>query len=364
MKPMTIALILLLVAGLGLGMVLILPKQKTDPPAAEAPPVNVEVEIVRPVPEMDDPLNLPGVVEPNQVVHVAAEVAGRVKRVAVEEGQFCRAGTPLIYLNDDLLKAEYERAAAQADFDRKEYARVERLFRQGVPTEKERDQAAARRAVSSAALDEAAARLARTVISMPIDGVLNDVPVDEGEYVQPGTTVAEVVDMKTAKVVIYVPEKDVHFVQVGRDATIRATARDEEQTLRGQVTLVSELAEERTRTTRVEIAVPNGERLLRSGQIVEVVMVRRTLADVIMIPLRAVIPLENGKLVYVEKAGRADRREVSLGFLRGRRVRVLAGLQTGDRLIVEGHRYVSPGQSVKVEQVSEAPAGPSPQAIN
>ena len=65
-----------------------------------------------------------------------------------------------------------------------------------------------------------------------------------------------------------------------------------------------------------------------------------------MIPLAAVIPLEEGYQVFVNDGGRAAKRIVKHGFLKGTRVLVTDGLRAGERLIVDGHRFVSPGQKV------------------
>ncbi|MBU0617299.1 MAG: hypothetical protein KKI02_06265, partial [Planctomycetes bacterium] len=129
----------------------------------------------------------------------------------------------------------------------------------------------------------------------------------------------------------------------------------EETRLTGQVSYISELADELTRTTRVEITVGNPEHRLRSGQIIRARLTRRVLTDVIMIPLGSVIPLEQGRVVYVANDGQAERREVELGLIKGRSVRILSGLKAGDRVIVAGHRYVGPGQPVTVveQQSSE-----------
>ena len=87
-----------------------------------------------------------------------------------------------------------------------------------------------------------------------------------------------------------------------------------------------------------------------------------------MIPLGAVIPLEDSKSVYVVQDGKAQRSEVELGFMTGWQVQVIKGLSPGDRLIVSGHRFVAPGQAVR-ERPSQpaanratsqpAPEGPS-----
>ena len=88
--------------------------------------------------------------------------------------------------------------------------------------------------------------------------------------------------------------------------------------------------------------------LIRSGQIVRVRLTRRVLKNIIMVPLLAVIPMEDAKAVYVVEAGKAERREVKLGFLKGRSVLIRDGLRSGDQLIIAGHRYVGPGQPVRV----------------
>jgi len=67
-----------------------------------------------------------------------------------------------------------------------------------------------------------------------------------------------------------------------------------------------------------------------------------------MIPLLAVIPMEDGKAVYVVESGLAQRWKVTLGVIKGDRVQVIKGLRSGVRLIVSGHRFVAPGQKVNV----------------
>jgi len=98
----------------------------------------------------------------------------------------------------------------------------------------------------------------------------------------------------------------------------------------------------------VEVSIDNRDGRLRTGKIVDVVLTRRVLKDVILVPLVAVIPRKDDKVVYVVNGNKADRRTVELGLMRGRDVRILSGLSSGDRLIVSGHKYVAPGRTVNV----------------
>jgi len=342
------------------------PYQPPPAPARDLT-VNVVVQPVRITPELEDTLDLTGVVQPNRVVRVAAEVAGRIERLGqrfravawagqmidagttLAEGEPVEAGQPILYLNRDLLEARCQRAQAQYEYDEREYRRILELFERGATSTTERDDARTRRDISKAAWDEVTRELERTTILAPISGILNRLPMEVGEYATPGDCVAEIVELDPVKVVVDVPERDVQYLQVGQRGEISPLAAAQDPRI-GQITYVNAIADEGTRTTRIEITVDNPGHVLRSGQIVRARLVRRVLRDVIMIPLASVIPLEEGREVYVVNGEQAERREVELGLIKGRSIQVCRGLQEGDLLIVEGHRYVGAGQPVRIVQ--------------
>ena len=330
-------------------------EQAPPPPQADRAPVNVKVQVVEAIRDYRDTVQLPGVVEPNEVVTVSAEVAGRVERLACEEGRPCKAGDRMIFLNTDILKAEHDSATAQAEFAAREQQRLDRALQRGVATTMEVDTARTQVAAAKAALDLARANLDRATIVAPTRGILDDLPVEVGEYVTPGMPVAEIVDVETVKVVVDVPERDVRSLSAEHPTKpeIFVDSLDGRK-LTGEITYISEVADDLARTTRVEISVPNppdarGRRPLRSGQIVKVVLTREVLPKAILIPLAAVIPLEDGYRVYVVNDDRAHDRTIQLGFFRGNRVQVVGGgLAEGEKLIVSGERYVAPDQAVRI----------------
>ena len=342
-----------------------LPARTSDVPASDPAPVNVRVEVIHALAEMADTIVLHGVIEPNRNVKVAAEVSGQIESYGqrktqtvwegrtfkvgqtIAEGEPIAKGDEIVLLNTDLLQAVYDRARAQAEYDVREYARMQTLFKRKVAARGELDQTQTKMAVSQAALVEVAKRLERATIKAPINGILDRLPEEVGQFVQPGTCVGRIVDMTIAKVIVEIPEKDIHYFKVSAPATVLIDPLDGRETI-GKITFISELSDEQTRTTRIEISVDNENRLLRSGQIVRVRLTRQVLNEVVMIPLEAVIPLEDGKVVYVVEGDVSLRREVKLGFFRGARVRILEGLSDGERLIVSGHRYVGEDQKVRV----------------
>ncbi len=343
-----ITLVILLGAIAVLAAITQIPAPKREAVVTEAPPVNVSVMTVTAEPVLPDTFDLPAAVEPNRIVAVAAEVAGGIEQIPPKEGCVVQAGDLLVQLNTDLIKPQVEIARAQFNRDKIQYERMAALVKTDATSRSDLDDATTKLATSEAQLKEVEARLQRTHIVAPITGILNDLPVEEGEYVQVGTAVAEIVETDPVKVVVQVPERDIPFFSVGQKTEVLADIKEREQSATGAITFISELADLQTRSTRLEITVPNKGGLLRSGQIVRARLTRRILENVVMIPLRAVIPMEEGKAAYVVESGLAQRRDVTLGVIKGDRVQVTRGLQPGDQLIISGHRFVAPGQKVNV----------------
>ncbi len=351
------ALILLTaLAGVVL-LAVVLPKKSDDKPPSERPPVNVETVVVRPESQVLDTFDIVGKVEADRVVEVSAEVAGRVERILRREGRPIRTGEPIIRLNTDILRAEFDRAKAQHQFDGSEYKHITDLHKRGAAAATELNQARTRAAVSKAAFDIAEAHLKRATIVAPFDGTLDKIIPEVGTYVNIGDAVAKIVDSDPAKVVVDVPECDVPFLEIGQEEKVFIKGRPKKP-LTGKVTYISKLIDPAANTTRVEISIDNRTGLLRNGQIVHVRLLRQELTDAILIPLEAVIPMEKGKkVVYVVEDGKAVRREVKieLTLLSKECVCIRNGLTEGERLIVKGLRFVSPGRAVREKRL-EGPA--------
>lgn len=339
--------LLIIVLGVA-GVVLVsrIPKREAEVVETLSAPVNVSVLEITPEPEVQDTFDLPAVVEPNRVTTVSAEIAGRIETIACTKGQKVRPNDVLVTLNTDLLVPQYNAAEAQYERDRLEWERMKDLVQKKATAQRDLDDAATKMTIGKGTVHRIRATMDRCLIRAPSHGVLNDLSVELGEYLDPGVPVAQLVDTETVKVAVGLPERDVPYFSVGQTAEILVTLRGADETFSGTITFISEIADLQTRSTRMEIMLPNPDHLLHSGQIVRVRLTRQTLRNAIFIPLLAVIPMESGKAVYVVEDNRAVRREVKLGVIQGERIQILSGLNAADQLIVEGHRFVAPGLEV------------------
>jgi RND family efflux transporter MFP subunit len=369
--------------------------------------IAVETALIRLRPELEDRFELKGVVEPNRVGRVPAEVSETIDFIAprnadklraqalantrelasrvmdpdrladmdpevlemlaeyaickelvsdeaeaIDKGDKVVRGQPLLYLNTDRLLAAYNQARAQMEYDLRELEKYRRLESEGGASIKDVEDRRLLYETSRASMEAARANLLRAVVRSPIEGTLNRLMVERGELVGPGSanvTVAEVVDESRLKVAVDIPEADIAYFQLGQEHTVTEVAgRAVER--KGTVSYISKTAEGSARKTRIELLMdPEARSVIRPGNIVTVRLRRRILKNVVLAPLQAIIPGNNQKIAYVSSEGRAQRRllEIDLRTVRGTDVLVRSGLTPGDRLIVRGHRQCADGQKIR-----------------
>ena len=109
----------------------------------------------------------------------------------------------------------------------------------------------------------------RLTIMAPFAGYLETDTAELGSLLQPGSPCARIIQLDPIKLVGFVPEAQVDRVTVGAIAGARlASGRD----AMGEVSFVSRSADERTRTFRVEITVPNPDVAIRDGQTADILI--------------------------------------------------------------------------------------------
>jgi RND family efflux transporter MFP subunit len=203
------------------------------------------------------------------------------------------------------------------------------------PTELEIQQAETRVAQAQARLDSAELALSKTELRAPFDGFVADIPVEPGSLVQPGVTVATLVDVDPLSVTVQIDEIDISSIQPGMDVRVEVDALPntfleaelEKVALTGQQTaggIVNYDAE-----VRLEESNP----LVRVGMTAEANIVIAQAEDVLVIP-NAFIRLDRQRneafVQVVTGDNELEERQVSLGLRGPDFSEVTDGLQEGD----------------------------------
>jgi multidrug efflux system membrane fusion protein len=158
--------------------------------------------------------------------------------------------------------ARLEEAEALIIQTQLQYEAAERLRGQQFVSEAQIAEAKARLVGAEAEKQTILDDIDYTTIEAPFDGVLQERTVEIGDYVQSGDTVAFIVDTDPMIVVGEVNEREVHSLGIGNSGSARLV---DGTTVDGTIRYLAPVADESTRTFRVELAVPNPEGNLRAG---------------------------------------------------------------------------------------------------
>lgn len=319
---------------------------KKPKPQAKEKLTNVAVQVIGARP-MVDHLTIRGMIDPWTSVSLSAETSGKLVFVAKDEGGRVSKGERLFGIDTAILKANLEAAEARARYAATTHERTKKMFADEAISKDELDRTEAEMDAARATVELCRARLADADVFSPIDGVLDSVVAEVGEFLSPGQPLGEVVDTSRVKVIMPVPEKDVKFIHLGDqvEMVIEALA---DGVRRGKVIFVKQVADPVTLTFPVHVEVANAEGLIRPGMIAKVNLVRRRFEKAIAVNIFYVLRHEKGYRVFVEQDGLACARDVVIGIFDGQMVQIVSGLAEGDLLIVKGQRELVDGVKVKV----------------
>ena len=326
------------------------------PPAM--PPMPVDVDVARRQ-SVVDAVRATGRIEAVNAIELRPDEQGRVTALLFREGQSVAAGTPLVKIDDAMLKAQTERAKADRDLSTQQLDRVRRLRAQNAatPADLERAEAASRSAEAGLALLEL--QLERTTVRAPFAGSIGQRFVSVGDYVTTGSRLLTLQTVDPQRAVIEVPERYAVKLRPGQIVEFTVAAQ-EGRTFRARVDFIDPVVQTESRTILVKASAPNASRLLKPGMFVEARLATDTRANAIVVPEDAIQPMRSANVVWAVVDGKAARRVVTLGVRSAGMVEILNGVQAGETVVVGGLERMGEGMPVAPRPKGQAtpPAAP------
>lgn len=313
-------------------------------PGGGMPPMPVDVDTARRS-AVVDAVRATGRIEAVSAVELRPDEAGRVVQLLFTEGQAVDSGTPLVRIDDALLRAEAERAAADRDLARQQLERARRLRAENAaaPADVERAEAAARSA--EAALAVLQLQIERSTVRAPFAGVVGQRYVSAGDYVTTGTRLLTLQTTDPQRAVIEVPERYAGELRIGRPVEFTVAAQPG-RTFRATVEFVDPVVQEESRAIVVKARAPNPGGLLKAGMFIEARLAVATREGAVVVPEAAVQPLRTANVVWAVVDGKASRRVVQLGVRSEGTVEVLSGVEPGELVVVGGLERMGEGMAV------------------
>ncbi|MQA91081.1 MAG: efflux RND transporter periplasmic adaptor subunit [Gemmatimonas sp.] len=317
--------------------------------------VSVEVAEVQAA-SFADFVQIVGRIEADHDVTISAEESGTIRELLVEKGGFVQEGQPIARIDDSVLRPQSEQAAAEATLAQETWERQRRLWEEDrVGSEINYLQARYQAETAAAGARALQERLDRTVVRAPISGVLDDRLVEVGTLVSPGTPIGRILDTRTVKVAGGVPERYAGQIETGSEVQIGIEGAVG-VSFTGEVNFVGAAVDQENRSFPIELHVPNEDGRLKPGMVVNVRVLRETVAEALVIPQEAVLREEDGYAVFVaiDRGGElfAESRPVALGPSQGNQVMIDEGLDVGDQVIVVGQTRLATGDQLQIVQAT------------
>lgn len=287
----------------------------------------------------------------DRTVRIYTPFAGRVERILIEAGKPVKRGQALaIIASPDFgqAQADASRAASDHALAEKNLQRMRELEENGVAPRKDLQAAEAEAARSRAEFERTRKRLAlygagsgvdqTYTLTSPIDGTVVERNINPGQELRPDQGNAPlfvVTDPTTLWAQFDANERDLAHLRPGKTISVRSPAwRDEEFPAR--VEAVSDFLDPATRAIKIRARLDNTARKLKS----EMFVTAEADADgdkELLVPVKAVFFQNEKNYLFIDEGkGRFQRRQVQTGDVRQDMIEILAGLEEGNKVVIEG----------------------------
>jgi len=319
-------------------------------------PVPVEIATVSQGP-IAATLSFNSTLETESTVDLYPQVSGQVEELLVEEGDYVRAGDPLVRIDEREWRVDAEEARVNLDRESAEFSRSESLFERNLINQQEYETAKFQLEQMRLRHERAKIRLDHATVRAPFDGVVSEREVQVGARVSNNTKLFSLVSLQDVVARVFVPGRYLPDVAAGQLATITSEFLPGRK-FEGWVKRISPVIDPQSGTFKVTVGVKNPDNSIVPGLFVRASIVTEERPAALLVPKRAIVYDGGDQFVFtVDNEGLAERLRLDAGFETAETIEVRSGLAPGDPVIVLGQSGLkdeAPGKVVNPELLSAA----------
>ncbi|MDR2963560.1 MAG: efflux RND transporter periplasmic adaptor subunit [Bacteroidales bacterium] len=289
-------------------------------------------------------LSFSSVLQAYEKVAIAPNMPGRITTIYVKVGSQVSAGQLLVQMD----KSNYEQAKVQFDNLAVDYNRVRQLHESDNISKQQYDQT---RAAYEATRTKVADLEANTFLRAPFAGVIEAKNFENGELFNGAVPILSLVQIKTLKALLSIPE--IYFSQLQKGTSVAITTDVyPDKTFEGEIEIVYPTIDPVTHTFQVQVKIPNATETLRPGMYVSTAINFGNVLTTV-VPYQAVLKLQgsNDRYVFVNNNGVAKRVAVTLGQRFDDQTEIISDeIKDGDELVVVGQGKLIDGAKLNIQK--------------
>jgi RND family efflux transporter MFP subunit len=298
-------------------------------------------------------LELQGSVTTKDLLVIYPEYSGILTDVYVTDGDRVRKGQVLARIDDGGLSQQLAQLKIQAELSKTTFERQQRLWDQKIGSEMQYLQAKSNYESQAQAIAQLEQQVAKTVITAPFSGTIDDVMSEQGSVVTPGQTpLMRIVSLDNMYIVTDVPEKYVSNIKTNKKVLVDFPILNKQ--MESKIRQVGDFIDPNNRTFKVEITVPDNDSSIKPNLTAKLKINDYTNPEALLIPQSVISENASGEqYIYIvkDKQGKdavAEKITIETGLTQGDVIEVLNGLDSGTEIILEGARSVNDGQKVRI----------------
>ena len=316
-----------------------------DGPMKKGPTV-VYGKVLQPQ-EFADNLTLSGTLEANEEIELRTEVSGVVEQINFEEGGFVTKGQALVKVNDIELRAQLRQVQTAQGLSSENARRAKLLLEKEAISQEEFDVANAEYKSAQAQVQLIQAQISKTTIRAPFSGKIGLRSISKGSYISPTTLIAKLVNMTQLKITFSIPEKYAQTMKVNQQLTF--TTSGSKDVYKAKIYAIEPSIEIESRTLKIRAITENKDGKLIPGTFANVSLPLEKLENALLVPTEALIPIQNGKKIFVSENGKAKEIIVETGARTDKDILITSGLKAGDTILTSGVMTLKNDSPVKVK---------------
>ena len=302
----------------------------------------------------DHYIELQGNVTTKDLLVIYPEFSGILSNVYVKEGQWVKKGEVLAKIDDGGLSQQLAQMKIQLDLAKTTFERQQRLWDQKIGSEMQYLQAKSNYEAQNQAIGQLEQQVAKTIITAPFSGTIDDVLTEQGNVVMPGQTpLMRLINLNNMYIVADVPEKYIANVTQHRKVEIEFPILG--QKMESKVRQVGDFINPSNRTFRAEVAIPKKDSSIKPNLTVKLRINDYTNEKALLLPQSIISENASGEqYIYAIKdienndEATAQKMIIETGLTQGDMIEVLTGLEPGMEIVREGARSVNDGQKIKI----------------
>lgn len=309
-------------------------------------PTTVTGIVIRPQ-TFDNNLSLTGSIEANEQVEIHSEVSGIVENIYFNEGAIVKKGQILFKVNDIELKAQLQQAVTKEGLAAENARRAKLLLEKEAISQEEHDISRADYKSAQAQTQLIRAQISKTAVKAPFSGKIGLRSISPGTYITPAIPVAKLVNTGKLKITFSIPEK--YASQIKSGSAIDFSVSGSAKIYSAKIYAIEPEVEVATRTLQVRAIADNIDGNLFPGTFADIKMPLAIIKDAIVVPSEAIVPVQEGKKVYIANMGKAKEVIVEATTRTDASILILSGLKAGDTLITSGVMSLKNDAPIKIK---------------